>query len=63
MTHTNYWTDAERERMLKLADQGLTTEVIALRLGRKTDRVSRELAKLRKGSASKLKGDKTHGNL
>jgi IS30 family transposase len=56
MAHTNYWTGAERDKLLKLADQGLSTEVIALRLGRTTPRISRELLKLRRGSAVKPKG-------
>ena len=50
MVHTRFWTDADRDKLRKLRGEGLTIEVIALRLGRSADSVSREANKLGVGA-------------
>jgi IS30 family transposase len=46
MVHIRYWTDEDRAKLRKMREQGLTHEVIAERLGRGTEAVSRELSKM-----------------
>jgi IS30 family transposase len=46
VVHTRFWTDADRAKLRKLRGEGLTMDVIAVRLGRSVDSVSREANRL-----------------
>jgi IS30 family transposase len=46
MGHTRFWTEDEREKLRKLRTEGLDYDVIAARLGRGKEGVSRELRRL-----------------
>ena len=43
MTHTQYWSDKERDKLRRLFLQGLSRDTLALRLGRSHDAIRREL--------------------
>ena len=46
MGHTNHWTDEDRAKLRKMREQGLTYEIMAERLGRGHEGVSRELRRM-----------------
>jgi IS30 family transposase len=46
MGRTNHWTDEERAKLRKMREQGLTYDVMAERLGRGNEAISRELRRM-----------------